>query len=169
MAQLGDVLPLPASVRPDPAANFPLTSDVAVSAPPGLEAGWGAHPPGPAAGLLPFRRRDDGKIRILREGTEKNGSYRLDITADGVTLRAPSDEGLFAGMQTIRQLLPHPDEPQFLPGGRIEDEPRFAYRGTMLDLARHFFTPAELKRYIDTIAQFKINYLHLHLTDDQGW
>jgi hexosaminidase len=185
MAQLGDVLPLPASVRPDPAANFPLTSDVAVSAPPGTES-W-----------LPFPTRADGKIRLIREdsaepsadstepsadsaepsadsaepreGRAKTGAYRLDITPDAVILRAPTDEGLFAGVQTLKQLLPERDEPQYLPGGRIEDEPRFAYRGTMLDLARHFFAPDEIKRHIDTIAQFKINHLHLHLTDDQGW
>jgi hexosaminidase len=56
-----------------------------------------------------------------------------------------------------------------VPGGRIVDYPRFAYRGVMLDLARHFHTPAEVRKYIDQIAQFKINYLHLHLTDDHGW
>jgi hexosaminidase len=59
--------------------------------------------------------------------------------------------------------------PVTLPGGTIEDEPRFAYRGTMLDVARHFFGPADLRAHIDSIAQFKINYLHLHLSDDQGW
>jgi hexosaminidase len=88
-----------------------------------------------------------------------------------VTLRAPSNQGLFAGLQTLRQLLPAgPVEGEItLPGGRIEDEPRFGYRGAMLDVARHFFSPADIRSYIDLIAQFKINYLHLHLTDDQGW
>ncbi len=88
-----------------------------------------------------------------------------------MTLEAGTREGLFAGVQTIRQLLPveRADGPVELPGGRIEDEPRFAYRGTMLDVARHFFGPEEIRGYIDAIAAFKINHLHLHLTDDQGW
>ncbi len=56
-----------------------------------------------------------------------------------------------------------------MPAGRIVDYPRFAYRGAMLDVARHFFAPDEVKRYIDQIALYKINTLHLHLADDQGW
>ena len=56
-----------------------------------------------------------------------------------------------------------------VPGGHILDYPRFGYRGAMLDVARHFFTVAQVEQYIDQIALYKINYLHLHLTDDQGW
>jgi hexosaminidase len=125
---------------------------------------------------LPVPVRDGGSVRLVLDESDKSPeAYRLDISADGVTLRASAPAGLFAGVQTLRQLLPGdpaadgaPAEVT-LPGGRIEDEPRFAYRGTMLDLARHFFTPDEIRAHIDTIAQFKINHLHLHLTDDQGW
>ena len=53
--------------------------------------------------------------------------------------------------------------------GRIEDRPRFAWRGAMLDVARHFFGPADVRRYIDLMALYKLNRLHLHLSDDQGW
>ena len=56
-----------------------------------------------------------------------------------------------------------------IPGGTIEDAPNYAFRGAMLDVARHFFTIQEVKRYIDLLAYYKINILHLHLTDDQGW
>ena len=189
--RLDDVIPLPASVRPDEAANFTITAGVAVSADPAA-----AGVAGQLAALLrdatghPVPLRDGGAIRlVLNESSVRSGagrsdgepdktepsakspeSYRLDIAADGITLRAPSEAGLFAGVQTIRQLLPVAGVGDaVLPGGRIEDEPRFPYRGAMLDVARHFFTPGEIKSYIDVIAQFKINHLHLHLTDDQGW
>ena len=79
-------------------------------------------------------------------------------------------------MQTLRQLLPAAVEkdtvqpgPWLVAGGTIVDYPRFAYRGAMLDVARHFFTVDQVKRYIDQIALYKINKLHLHLSDDQGW
>jgi hexosaminidase len=187
MRKLDDVIPLPASVRPDPSADFRIGPDVSVSATPAAAsiAQQLAELLSDATGRrVPVA--DGGSIQILLEGSDKNGSagkspesYRLDITADGLTLRAPAEAGLFAGLQTIRQLLPIDPTGRTgetsqagaitLPGGRIEDEPRFAYRGTMLDLARHFFTPDAIKKHIDTIVQFKINHLHLHLTDDQGW
>jgi hypothetical protein len=87
-----------------------------------------------------------------------------------------SSAGLFAGAQTLRQLLPREiDSPTLVrrawrvAGGTIVDYPRFAYRGAMLDVARHFHTPDEIKSYVDEISRFKVNYLHLHLADDQGW
>jgi hexosaminidase len=213
MRQLGDVIPLPASVRPDPSANFRVVPGTSVSTVP--EAADVAEQLAVLlrrATGLPIPLADDGSIRILLEGYDKNGkppeAYRLKITAETVTLSAATVQGLFAGLQTVRQLLPAeipagdgpagdvragndpagdgqaesgpPGDPKagsepaetgviVLPGGRIDDEPRFAYRGTMLDVARHFFGPDEIKSYIDAIAQFKINHLHLHLTDDQGW
>jgi hexosaminidase len=102
--------------------------------------------------------------------------YELTVTRSGVTVKARTSAGLFAGAQTLRQLLPAKVEsrskqrgPWTVPAGKIVDQPRFAYRGAMLDVSRHFFTPAEVKTYIDQIALYKINYLHLHLADDQGW
>jgi hexosaminidase len=176
MRRLGDIIPLPASVRPDPAADFTIDSGTAVSAAP--EAAGIAEQLAKllsAATGRPVAQRDGGSVRILLEGSDKNGkspeAYRLDIEAGALTLRAPTVPGLFAGLQTIRQLLPEPagGGPVVLPGGRISDEPRFAYRGAMLDLARHFFSVDEIKTHLDAIVQFKINHLHLHLTDDQGW
>ncbi|GAA1584338.1 family 20 glycosylhydrolase [Actinoplanes couchii] len=72
-------------------------------------------------------------------------------------------------MQTLRQLLPPAGSRWVLPGGTIRDFPRYAYRGAMLDLARHFHDPADVRAYVDQISRFKINHLHLHLSDDQGW
>src|SRR2546430_2769352 len=87
-----------------------------------------------------------------------------------VLLIAGLATGLFHGVQTLRQLFPPAVDsasvkkgPWLVPGGHIEDQPRFAYRGAMLDVARHFFTVAQVERYIDEMSLYKINTLHLHL------
>ncbi len=121
-----------------------------------------------------------GRIRLAIRPDPALGDEGYDVTiaADGVTLRAPKPAGLFYGVQTLRQLLPVVLEheaarrgpaPLTLPASQIRDTPRFAWRGAMLDVARHFFDVADVERYIDLLALYKINHLHLHLTDDQGW
>jgi hexosaminidase len=109
-----------------------------------------------------------------RDGEE---GYRLDVTAAGVAIRAARPAGLFFAVATLRQLLPAAVESAAgaqaagwtVPGGSVADRPRYAYRGFSLDLARHYFTPAETRRFVDHLARYKFNTLHLHLTDDQGW
>ena len=103
-------------------------------------------------------------------------AYELDVTASGVTLKAPSAAGLFYGVQSLRQILPAVLEhdaarprPIVIPAVQIKDAPRFGWRGAMLDVARHFFDVDDIKRYIDLMALHKLNRLHLHLSDDQGW
>lgn len=102
--------------------------------------------------------------------------YELTITDKQVTLAANKPAGLFRGIQTIRQLLPAKVEmstkqkgPWKLATGTIRDYPVYSYRGSMLDVARHFFTVDEVKTLIDQLAFYKLNVLHLHLSDDQGW
>src|SRR6266498_1632935 len=102
--------------------------------------------------------------------------YELMVTPEGVTLVAYQPAGLFRGLQTLRQILPASIESSAvqpgaweMPAGVIRDYPRFAWRGVMLDVARHFFSVADVKRYIDLAAAYKMNRFHLHLTDDQGW
>ena len=102
--------------------------------------------------------------------------YELTVRPDSVRIIAPSAAGLFHGAQTLRQLLPPEIEsdirigrPWGIPSLTIRDVPRFAWRGAMLDVARHFFSVSEVKQYIDILAMYKMNVLHLHLTDDQGW
>ncbi len=110
-----------------------------------------------------------------REVTDATGraseSYRLTVSPDGVAISSTAEAGLFYGVQTLLQLLPGAQtvEPIMIPALNISDSPRFAYRGLMLDISRHFFGPEEIKRHIDNAASFKFNHLHLHLTDDQGW
>ncbi len=103
--------------------------------------------------------------------------YTLNVTPSSVTITANKPAGLFYGMQTVLQLLPPSIESVTavqnvkwtMPCVDIKDVPRFGWRGLMLDVSRHFFTKNEVKEYIDQMARYKYNTLHLHLADDQGW
>ncbi|WP_223691655.1 beta-N-acetylhexosaminidase [Leifsonia poae] len=97
--------------------------------------------------------------------------YSLTVTAEGVRIGAATAAGAFWGVQTLRQLVPVEcaTDPLTIAPLSIRDHPRFGYRGAMLDVARHFFGPDAVKRFIDAIVLVKVNHLHLHLTDDQGW
>lgn len=102
--------------------------------------------------------------------------YELSVTDDVIKLSANQPAGLFYGVQTLRQLFPASIESGIvqqakweIAAGTIRDYPQYAWRGSMLDVARHFFSVEDVKRYIDLIAAYKMNVLHLHLSDDQGW
>lgn len=104
------------------------------------------------------------------------GEYSIDITEESIKITASNGEGLFNGVQTLRQLFPSSVEGAELAKGKIkigagtiQDKPEYAYRGFMLDVARHFFSVEDVKHVIDLVSKYKINFLHLHLTDDQGW
>ncbi len=94
--------------------------------------------------------------------------YKLVITQNKVLLTARTPTGMFRGIQTIRQLLPLTGK-ALLPCVTISDAPTYAWRGMHLDVSRHFFSIDYLKKFIDVLALYKMNKLHLHLTDDQGW
>jgi hexosaminidase len=125
----------------------------------------------PMTGLsLPLSGR--GNIVLVVEPGHPPGGYDLRITSSGIWLGANDAAGLFTGVQTLRQLLPPKTAETTdyaVAATTISDYPRFAYRSAMLDVARHFFPLATVKRYIDDIAMLKMNVLHLHLSDDQGW
>lgn len=103
--------------------------------------------------------------------------YLLDVTSKGVDIQAKTPQGLFYGMQTLMQLLPAEIESPTLVRGMkwkmpvvtIKDEPRFKYRGQMLDPCRHFLDVDHIKKQLDVLSMFKINKFHWHLTDDQAW
>lgn len=113
----------------------------------------------------------DGALDVNDEG------YTLDVTPQSVTVKAKTPQGLFYGMQTFMQLLPAEIESQAVVSGiawtapcvTVKDEPRFEYRGIMLDPCRHFIPVENVKKHLDVLALFKINRMHWHLTDDQGW
>ncbi|MGR6321486.1 beta-N-acetylhexosaminidase [Micromonospora soli] len=192
--RLADVVPAPERVTPEPAADFLLPEDaVILVSPPARDvaeqlADWLR----PATGYpLPVTDAgDDGSLLLTLSGAAASArpagaepvealgdeGYRLDVTRDEVRISAATPAGLFHGAQTLRQLLPAPIESAtpvaerwVMPGGSILDRPRFPYRGAMLDVARHFFTVDEVLRVVDHLARYKLNHLHLHLTDDQGW
>ncbi len=109
-----------------------------------------------------------------RLGTE---GYRMVVTTKGIVIGANAPAGLFYAMQTFWQLMPREVESAVkvekvawqVPAVVVTDYPRFAWRGMMFDVSRHFFTKQEVKRFIDNMVKYKFNLLHLHLTDDQGW
>jgi hexosaminidase len=115
-------------------------------------------------------RLDPSRTQLGDEG------YELTSTRTRVLIVGAQPAGLFHGVQTMRQLLPASVEHQgavnrrlIMPAAHVVDIPRFAWRGAMLDVARHFLGPEDVKRFIDLYALYKINRLHLHLADDQGW
>ena len=113
---------------------------------------------------------EEGHTIVLKQVAqlpEVNSSegYVLTVTPDQVLIRATSGAGLFYGVQTMLQMV---DE-KGLPAGVITDEPRFAYRGFMMDVSRHFFNKEFIKKQMDALAYYKLNRLHLHLTDAAGW
>ena len=98
--------------------------------------------------------------------------YTLIVTNDMIHLTANKAAGIFNGIQTLKQLFPldtNKENPIKITGCTITDYPRFGWRGLMLDVSRHFFTVDEVKTYIDQMSEYKLNVLHWHLTDDQGW
>jgi hexosaminidase len=186
VASMQNVVPIPVSIAPAAGVTYTLPANAGIFA-----AAGATDVAGLLAGIL---RRSTGyalPVSAAGTGTPASGislllsgadasvgaqGYQLDVDATTVVIRAQTPAGLFAGVQTLRQLLPAEIEsasvkagPWVVPGGRIIDHPRFAYRGAMLDVARHFHPVATIKAYLDEIALYKMNYLHLHLSDDQGW
>ena len=158
------VIPAPVS-RIDGSGSFTLTSAATV--------GGETVVAGYAAEVLGLAISNDPTIEFALGASPAPGGYSLEITSSGIRAEAESATGLFLAMQSLRQLLPADQASGItsaeLPITRIDDHPRFDYRGAMLDVARHFFSLNDVKKYIDDIALLKLNHLHLHLTDDQGW
>jgi len=120
--------------------------------------------------LLPLETKTQGRLELkIDSGIEGQEAYQLQLTEEGVVLRAADEEGLYRAWQSLQQILVFSKETGKIPTGTITDKSVYPFRGVMLDVARHFFTVSEVKRFIDLIALYKFNFLHLHLSDDQGW
>lgn len=122
-----------------------------------------------------------GQIQFITASTRDNElgneGYKLVVSSETATLTANTAAGLFYGVQSFLQLLPKEITSRSvvknvswtMPCVEIRDYPRFGWRGLMFDVSRHFFTKEEVKGFIDDMAKYKFNLLHMHLTDDQGW
>ncbi len=126
---------------------------------------------------ISFSGSEKGNILLQIDPTiEYAEGYQLSITPNGIVVSGKTSVGVFYGIQSLRQLLPAEIENNgmaqknwSLPAVEISDNPRYAYRGMHLDVGRHFFPVASIKKYLDLIAMHKMNTFHWHLTEDQGW
>lgn len=193
VSPLFTLIPAPSSVAEGKGGSFPVTSTTSIVVSPGdarlLDIGrFLSELIGIAAG--PERLRVEalagpapaGSIALVLNAANTalgDEGYELTVTAQAVTIVARTAAGVFYGVQTLRQLLPpwleyeavRPDRewPITVPAATITDHPRFAWRGAMLDVSRHFLNVEDVRRYIDLLILYKMNRLHLHLADDQGW
>ncbi|MEU1875907.1 beta-N-acetylhexosaminidase [Streptosporangium sp. NPDC020072] len=174
------LLPRPSTVRPGPGV-FTLVPETALDAPRELAsvAAWLRATLGPPTGcaLLPPQGPEQGRLTLALDPDLGAEAYRLRVTSSGVWITGGDAAGVFNGAQVFRQLLPPAalrrapvaGAPMTAPAVEIEDRPAYGWRGCMLDVARHFMPKADLLRFVDLLALHRLNVLHLHLTDDQGW
>ena len=173
------VIPLPQEITTAQSQPFTLNGSVKIIYPEGNEKMQRN-----AQFLANYLKKATGKDYAVEAGTEGKGAillklgmesenpeaYQLSVNADGVTIAAPTEAGVFYGIQTLRKSIPVAiGTTPSLPAVEINDYPRFSYRGAHFDVGRHFFTVDEVKTYIDMMALHNMNRLHWHLTEDQGW
>jgi hexosaminidase len=115
--------------------------------------------------------KQENRIVLTKTSEEGFGpeGYRISIGEEEINITASEPAGIFYGIQTLRHLMSKNGGRWEISAGTIEDRPNFEWRGAMLDVSRHFFSVDDVKRYIDLISFYKLNRLHLHLSDDQGW
>jgi hexosaminidase len=187
-ATIGNIIPMPVSIT-STGGSFVLSNTADVYVEPGTAeltaiGQYLADKLNPSTGygiqvLTTTGAPANGNIYLTTVGADPtlgDEGYQLTVTANLVTVVAYKPAGLFRGIQTVRQILPAAIEsPTLQPGpwnmasGTVRDYPRFTWRGSMLDVARHFFGVTDVKRYIDLMAYYKLNVFHIHLSDDQGW
>ncbi|GGQ69831.1 beta-N-acetylhexosaminidase [Streptomyces flaveolus] len=177
-----ELIPAPRAVEGPLRSGIPLDGDTTLWAAPGTETTerWLRATLG-AAFALPLRTgaQDSAGVRLLLDDALEPEAYRLSVLRDRcVEIRGGGPAGVFWGAQTLRQLLGpeafrrapvRPGVTLAVPHRIIDDAPRFRWRGLMLDVARHFLPKEGVLRYLDLMAAHKLNVLHFHLTDDQGW
>ena len=176
------LVPRPQEVEADGSDGLTLTRATRVSSDRAAQDTlvWLQRELGAATGLpLATGDEEGAQIRLSVDPGAELGreGYRLIVDGEGAIIVGNDPAGVFYGAQTLRQLLPpdaYRDAPVSgaawrLPAVRVTDAPRFRWRGAMLDIARHFQPKREILRFIDLLALHKLNVLHLHLTDDQGW
>ncbi|MFJ9458907.1 beta-N-acetylhexosaminidase [Kitasatospora sp. NPDC101447] len=174
-----DLIPAPSSAVRRPDEDFPLDAATTLTAPPALADAerWLRGTLSAATGLPLGPGRPGAGIELVLDDALAAEAYRITVRPGHALLAAGGPAGALWAAQTLRQLLgpdayrrsPLRHEGWVLPGADIEDAPRFGWRGALLDVARHFLPKADVLRFVDLLAAHKLNVLHLHLTDDQGW
>lgn len=136
------------------------------------------HKVNPALGYsLEVKEQGDIQFSLINNPDLGNEGYHLKVEKRQITIEANQPAGIFYGVQTLLQMLPKEIRSQqvqhdvewTIAGADITDKPQFPWRGLMLDVSRHWFTKEEVMRFIDELAEYKMNVFHWHLTDDQGW
>ncbi|MFL0205267.1 beta-N-acetylhexosaminidase [Aquirufa sp. 2-AUSEE-184A6] len=182
-AQKPAIIPIPTEAS-YPAGKFTLPTSISISGPSDpqmkvayatlvgkLKVATGRPVSLKSAGTATIQLQLVSNTKLGAEG------YELQVNSTGVKIKANKLAGLFYGIQTLYQLLPKEIESKLvakgvqwtIPYAQITDTPRFAWRGQMFDVARHFFSKEDVKKFIDDMVEYKYNILHFHLTDDEGW
>ena len=182
-AQKPAIIPIPTEAS-FPAGKFILPTSISISGPSDpqmkvayatlvgkLKVATGRPVSLKSAGTATIQLQLVSNTKLGAEG------YELQVNSTGVKIKANKLAGLFYGIQTLYQLLPKEIESKLvakgvqwtIPYAQITDTPRFAWRGQMFDVARHFFSKEDVKKFIDDMVEYKYNILHFHLTDDEGW
>mgnify|MGYP005908339669 CR=1 FL=1 len=164
-----NIVPKPLSVTPG-AGTFTVTASTVIGVGKNAELRRSARifagEVAPVVGGV-MKTAAEGDVRLAVDGSLEAEAYTLAVTPSGVEVRGGTPQGVFHGLQSLRQLVI--DGEGVVPAVTVSDKPYFAHRGGMLDPCRHFWTVDEVKEYIDILAMHKLNKFHWHLTDDQGW
>jgi hexosaminidase len=182
-AQKPAIIPIPMEAS-YPAGKFTLPTSISISGPsdPQMKVAYATlvgKLKGATGRPVSLKSAGVATIQLQLVSNAKLGTegYELQVNSNGVKIMANKLAGLFYGIQTLYQLLPKEIESKSvatgvkwtIPYAQITDTPRFAWRGQMFDVARHFFSKEDVKKFIDDMVEYKYNILHFHLTDDEGW
>ena len=164
-----NIVPKPLSVTPG-AGTFTVTASTVIGVGKNAELRRSARifagEVAPVVGGV-MKTAAEGDVRLAVDGSLEAEAYTLAVTPSGVEVCGGTPQGVFHGLQSLRQLVI--DGEGVVPAGTVSDKPYFAHRGGMLDPCRHFWTVDEVKEYIDILAMHKLNKFHWHLTDEPGW
>ena len=183
LAQKPAIIPIPSEAS-YPVGKFVLPSSISIAGPADAQLKVGYETlvgklKKATGRAVTLKSSGAASIQMQLVNNAKLGAegYDLQVNANGVMIKANKSAGLFYGIQTLLQLLPKEIESKTvvkgvnwtIPYANITDTPRFAWRGQMFDVARHFFSKEDVKKFIDDMVEYKYNILHFHLTDDEGW
>ncbi len=171
------IVPRPVSYEPQK-GTLPLTSksvvyvaDKSLVRPATMFCDYIAAENGLQLSVVEVAPKSKGAIRLSIDKSLGEEAYELVVAKNGITIKGGSEQGVFYGLQSLRQVVLHSkgDDKKAVECMTVKDKPHFGYRGGMLDVCRHIFSVEEVKRYIDILALHKMNRFHWHLTEDQGW